>query len=212
MLDQAALRRTLFPVGDHDKVEIRRIAAELGLRTATKPDSQDVCFITSTGGRATFLGDRIPFRPGRVVDTDGDEIGSVPSIEMVTIGQRRGVGSPGGGHKRYVIDVDVAAGVVTVGSQDDLDRDAALVGRITWVGPAARAEAFAERVLVQCSAHAVPLPATLEHGDDLEDGSTATGTVRVVWAEPQRRVAPGQSVVFYDPTDERVLGGGTVMI
>ena len=109
MLDQHALSRTLFPVGSIDKAEVRRLAESLGLRTAAKPDSQDVCFITSTGGRETFLGDRIPFRPGRVVDTDGADLGVVDAVEMITVGQRRGIGLPGGGPKRYVVDVDVPA-------------------------------------------------------------------------------------------------------
>ncbi|MEO7397528.1 MAG: argininosuccinate synthase domain-containing protein, partial [Ilumatobacteraceae bacterium] len=67
MIDQAELQRTMFPVGGMTKPEVRAHAARLGLRTATKPDSQDVCFITSTGGRTSFLGHRIPFREGRVV-------------------------------------------------------------------------------------------------------------------------------------------------
>jgi len=204
MLDRAALHRTLFPVGEFDKSEIRQMAADLGLRTASKPDSQDVCFITSTGGRSTFLGDRIPFRPARVVDTDGTEVGAVESVEMVTIGQRRGVGLPGGGPKRYVVDVDVDAGLVTVGSESELDREALLVARVTWSGPGARAAAAQSDVLVQCSAHSAPRAARLEVLDD------AAASVRVRWASPERRVAPGQSVAFYDSTDTRVLGGGIV--
>lgn len=210
MLDQRALRRTLFPVGEYDKGRVRAIAADLGLRTAMKPDSQDVCFITSTGGRTTFLGDRIPFRPGRVVDTDGRTVGAVESIEMVTIGQRRGVGLPGGGPKRYVVDVDVAGGVVTVGSDDDLRRRSVLVGSVTWTGPSARVEAEAGEVLVQTNAHAVPHRARLVAVGEV--GADAAGDpMRVDWIEPERRVAPGQSVVFYDPSDTRVLGGGTVI-
>ncbi|MEX2626197.1 MAG: tRNA 2-thiouridine(34) synthase MnmA, partial [Ilumatobacteraceae bacterium] len=120
MLDQSQLARTLFPVGHLDKAEVRRRAAELGLRTASKPDSQDVCFITSTGGRETFLGHRIPLRSATVVDTAGREVGEVPAVEMVTIGQRRGIGLPGGGPKRYVLDVDVAGRKVVVGADADL--------------------------------------------------------------------------------------------
>jgi tRNA-specific 2-thiouridylase len=195
MLDQAALRRTLFPVGDIDKAEVRRLAGEMGLRTAAKPDSQDVCFITSTGGRQTFLGDRIPFRPGRVVDTAGTELGEVEAVEMITIGQRRGIGLPGGGPKRYVLDVDVPGATVLVGDEIELDRTSMVVDRVTWVDAA-----FDGEVLVQCSAHGAPRAATIS-----ADGST----VAVEWEVPQRRVAPGQSVVFYDLGNRRVLGGGT---
>jgi tRNA-specific 2-thiouridylase len=195
MLDQDALRRTLFPVGHIDKSEVRRLAAEMGLRTATKPDSQDVCFITSTGGRETFLGDRIRFRPGTVVDPSGAELGRVEAVEMVTIGQRRGIGLPGGGPKRYVVDVDVPNAVVTVGDDVDLYRSSLRVAAPTWV-----AEPVTGTVLVQCSAHGSVQRAAITTTDD---------GVTVDWVERQRRVAPGQSVVFYDLHNRRVLGGGT---
>lgn len=195
MLDQQALAHTLFPVGDIDKTEVRRLAAEMGLRTASKPDSQDVCFITSTGGRQTFLGDRIGFRPGRVVDTAGRPLGQVEAVEMITIGQRRGIGLPGGGPKRYVVDVDVPNAVVVVGDDDDLLRTSMVVVRPTWVdGP------VDGPVLVQASAHGDTRAATIAAAGD---------SVVVTWSTPQRRIAPGQSVVFYDLADRCVLGGGT---
>ena len=110
MLDQGDLARTMFPIGSLTKDEVRRRAGQLGLRTATKPDSQDVCFITTTGGREQFLGRRIPFTPARVVDSGGSVVGTVPAIELVTVGQRKGLGLPGGGPKRYVLAVDRACG------------------------------------------------------------------------------------------------------
>jgi len=200
MLNQADLARTLFPIGTIDKAEVRRIAAELGLPTADKPDSQDVCFITSTGGRETFLGDRIAFHPARVVDRDGAELGHVDAVELVTVGQRRGIGLPGGGPKRFVVAIDPApdrAGLATVvvGGEPDLDDEGLAVAAVTWVDEPAVGD-----VLVQTSAHGAARPAVVERaGDD---------AVRVAWASPQRRVAPGQSVVFYDLADRCVLGGG----
>jgi len=188
MLDQAQLARTMFPVGGMQKVDLRALAASIDLRTATKPDSQDVCFITSTGGRTSFLGDRIPFRAGTVVDTDGNQLGQVESVELVTIGQ------PGGGPKRYVLDVDTEAATVTVGTDADLLRGELVVDQMSWIDGAVDGE-----VLVQCSAHGRALPATVSADGD---------TIRVRWAEPQRRVAPGQSVVLYDASNTRVLGGG----
>jgi tRNA-specific 2-thiouridylase len=195
MLDQAQLARTLFPVGGLQKAEVRALAAAIDLRTADKPDSQDVCFITSTGGRTAFLGERIGFRPATVVDTAGARVGQVPAVELVTVGQRKGVGLPGGGPKRYVVDVDTTTATVTVGADTDLLRDEVVVTAPVWVdGP------VAGDVLVQSSAHGRALRAAIapDHG----------GTVTVSWAEPQRRVAPGQSVVFYDRSDTVVLGGG----
>ena len=202
MLDQHDLGRTMFPVGDIDKSEVRRMAREMGLRTASKPDSQDVCFITRTGGRETFLGDRIPFRPGTIVDPSGTELGRVDAVELVTIGQRRGIGLPGGGPKRYVVDVDVPSAVVTVGGDAELFRSAVTVVDMSWV-----ASPFEGPALVQSSAHGAAHEATIGLVGGMVDGRVAD-KIDVEWVEPQRRIAPGQSVVVYDLADRRVIGGG----
>jgi tRNA-specific 2-thiouridylase len=194
MLGQRDLASTLFPIGEITKDEVRRIAARLGLRTATKPDSQDVCFVTSTGGREQFLGSRIPFRRADVVDTSGRPMGTIDTLELVTVGQRRGLGLPGGGPKRYVVGVDHTAAIVTIGSADELVDTDLHVTDVSWVDAPRAGE-----VLVQCSAHGVPHPATI---------ASARGGIDVTWTVPQRRVAPGQSVVFYDPSDRIVYGGG----
>ncbi len=189
MLDQAKLARLSFPVGDLTKGEVRRLAAELGLRTAAKPDSQDVCFIHSRGGRQVFLGDRIPLRPARLLDLGGDEVGRVDSIELVTLGQRRGLNLGGEVERRYVVDIDTVAATATVGPREHLLVAGQPIDDMAWSH-----RALAGRFLVQCSAHGQPRPARL-------DGSV------VVWDEPQPRVAPGQSMVLYRAED--VVGGGT---
>jgi tRNA-uridine 2-sulfurtransferase len=195
MLDQAALAGTLFPVGRcSTKAEVRAVAAELGLRTAAKPDSQDVCFITSTGGRREFLGGRVPFHPATVVDSGGAALGRVEAVELVTIGQRKGLGLPGGGPKRFVVGIDRASSTVVVGGEDDLRARGLAVGSVTWVDEPVEGD-----VLVQGSAHGAAQPATV---------ARSVGGLDVQWREPQRRIAPGQSVVLYDPTDTFVLGGG----
>jgi tRNA-specific 2-thiouridylase len=195
MLDQRQLAATLFPIGRYvDKAVVRQVAADLGLRTATKPDSQDVCFITTTDGRASFLRRRIDVHPATVVDTGGAVVGTLEAIELVTLGQRKGLGLPGGGPKRYVVDVDRGARTVTVGGATDLLASASPVDAVTWTDGPVDGDVF-----VQSSAHGPVRGAHL-----VLDGSRAT----VHWHEPQRRVAPGQSVVFYDPTDRYVLGGG----
>src|SRR4051794_40851489 len=114
MLDQRQLTRTRFPVGELTKNEVRRIADERGLRTASKPDSQDVCFITARG-RASFLAPRLTFTPGTVVDgATTREVGTVEAVELVTVGQRKGLNTTGGRHEpRYVVDVDRASATVT---------------------------------------------------------------------------------------------------
>jgi tRNA-specific 2-thiouridylase len=191
MLGQAELARCLFPVGEMSKAEVREHARALGLRTADKPDSQDVCFVTATGGRAAFLGPRIGLRPGRVVDRGGAEVGRVDAVELVTVGQRRGLGG-GGGERRYALAVDASSATVVAGSLDDLMVDRVELGDLTWSGGTAPADGSV--VLAQCSAHGRAVGATLE------------GSV-LHFAEPQRRVAPGQSAALY--RDDEVLGGGT---
>jgi tRNA-uridine 2-sulfurtransferase len=174
---------------------VRALAGELGLRTADKPDSQDVCFITAKG-RASFLGARIPLRAAVVVDADGEPVGAVDAVELVTVGQRRGIAGTGGSaDRRYVVDVDVAGARVTLGHADDLLVDETAVGPMAW-----SAEPIAGRVLVQTSAHGATALAVATKRDD--------GTVSLCWHAPHRRVAPGQSVVLYDASDTCVLGGG----
>jgi tRNA-uridine 2-sulfurtransferase len=200
MIEHDELARTMFPVGSMTKSMVREHAARLGLRTATKPDSQDVCFITSTGGRTTFLGTRIPFRPATVVDTAGATVGTVPAVEMITLGQRRGIGLPGGGPKQYVVDVDVPNAVVTIGDERELFVAGQHVGEMTWV-QSPTAVAVLDTVLVQCSAHGAPKPARVAIAANAQ-------SIDVEWHESQRRVAAGQSIVLYDPTDRFVLAGG----
>ncbi|MGI9616727.1 MAG: tRNA methyl transferase PRC-barrel domain-containing protein, partial [Acidimicrobiales bacterium] len=189
MLDQAQLARLLLPVGDLTKDDVRRQATELDLTTAAKPDSQDVCFIHSKGGRQSFLGDRIPLRPARLVDTEGSEVGSVASVELVTLGQRRGLDLGGSTERRYVVDVDRPAGTVTVGPRDALLTDRQQLDDLAWSH-----EPIDGPLAFQCSAHGSVRPGQL-------DGST------IVWDEPQPKVARGQSIAIY--AGEAVVGGGS---
>ncbi|HLY82860.1 MAG TPA: tRNA 2-thiouridine(34) synthase MnmA [Acidimicrobiales bacterium] len=195
MLTQAELRHVLLPVGEITKAQVRARAAELALRTAAKPDSQDVCFITRAGGREAFLGDRISLHPGRLVEhATGEQVGNVPAVEVVTVGQRRGLGGAGvlpGAPRRYALNVDVATGTVIVGGLDELLVDRVAVAQMSWVDEPCHPGADVE---AQMSAHGRPVAATLREGDTL------------VLAERQRRVAPGQSVVLY--RGDVVLGGG----
>jgi len=187
VLGQDELARCRFPVGTMTKAEVRARAAALGLATADKPDSQDVCFVTTSGGRRALLESRIPLHPGRVVDRAGAEVGRVDALELVTVGQRRGLGT-GGGVRRYALEVDPVEGTVVVGEAEELDSAEVGLDGLCWVdGP------VEGPVQVQTSAHG---PAV--------DGTFAEGVVR--FAEPQRRVAPGQSVVLY--RGDEVLGGG----
>jgi tRNA-specific 2-thiouridylase len=200
MLRPDQLERLVFPVGELTKAEVRRRAADHGLDVAEKAESQDVCFITSESGRARFLSERVELHPGEVVDTAGQVIGAVDAVELVTIGQRRGLHLAGAAERRFAVSVDVPARRVVVGLEADLHTDLTPLtdfvtndARLLGAGSAAD-----ESVQVQTSAHGTPRDATI---------SVAGSTAAVRWAEPARRVAPGQSVVIY--RDDVVIAGGT---
>ena len=194
MLTIEELARVLLPVGELTKREVRARAAALGLATATKPDSQEVCFVAAgpgQGPRRRFLGERIELHPGRLVDrATGAVVGTVAAVELVTVGQRRGLGASAP-RRRYALEVDAASATVTVGSEDDLLTDhVELTGR-TWVGGPLPVGAV---VLAQASAHGRPRLVRL----------TDTG-VRYLEG-PDRRVAPGQTVALYK--GDEVVGSG----
>jgi tRNA-specific 2-thiouridylase len=193
MLGQDQLRRVRLPVGSMTKAEVRRMASDRGLVTAAKPDSQDVCFIHSKGGRKSFLGDRIPLTAGTIVDTGGAEVGRVESIELVTIGQRRGLDVGGNAGRRYVTDIDRSTNVVTLGERSGALRDRVVIGQIVWSH-----ESVTGEVMAQCSAHGPTFGGLLS--------PSSGGEALLEWHQPRTGVAPGQSVVFYD--GDRVLGGG----
>jgi tRNA-specific 2-thiouridylase len=140
------------------------------------------------------------FNPAEVVDTEGRPAGHVAAVELVTVGQRRGL-NLGGGDKRYVVDVDVAARRVVVGGEQDLLTSATLVKQLCWPHATDKPD-VARQVLVQGSAHGARHEATIESTDD--------DCVSIAWKRPQRRIAPGQTVVFYDLSDVHVVGGGIV--
>lgn len=187
MLGQRELARSRFPVGEITKAEVRAHAAHLGLRTANKPESMDVCFVKK-GGRVQFLEDREPMRPGDVVDANGAVIGAHAGVASFTIGQRRGVGVATG-ERRYVVDIDTRTATVTLGSRAELLRDDVRVCNLMFVDGVPGDRMF----LAQVRAHGEPFLAHLE------------GNI-VRFAEPQPRVALGQVVALYE--GDSLVGGG----
>jgi tRNA-uridine 2-sulfurtransferase len=185
MLGAHQLARTLLPVGELTKAEVRERARALGLRTADKRESMDVCFITKNG-RETFLGARIPRRPGAIVDASGEIVGEHDGVDAFTIGQRRKTGVAMG-ERRYVVDIETAAARVTVGTRDELLRDRVRLLALAF----ARTPPTAPQV--QTRAHGTPVAARL-------DGDV------VIFATLQPRVAPGQVVAIYD--GDICCGGG----
>lgn len=187
MLGQDVLKRVVLPIGGWKKPDLRAEAQRRGLLTAAKPDSQDVCFITKDGGRESFLGARGGLTPGVIVTEDGTKVGEVPATELVTIGQRKGLNVSGMGEAQFVVDVDLQESIVTIGPRRSLQD-----GETGFTQPVWAHESFTGEAAVQASAHGVALPATVEAD-------------RVVWHDDRDRIAPGQSLVFYD--NDLVIGG-----
>jgi tRNA-specific 2-thiouridylase len=199
MLGQPELGRVIFPVGEMTKDSVRAHAVRLGLRTAAKPDSQDVCFIASTEGREGFLSRQMSFHPAEVVNGSGEPVGSVDAVELVTVGQRRGMGHGTDGKRRYVVSVDVPSRRVMVGSAADVMISSVVLAAdsLTWVD---RPLGHGERAVAQVSAHGRPAPCSVRRTE---------GRLIVDFDVAQRAVAPGQTVALYDDADpDAVVGAG----
>jgi tRNA-specific 2-thiouridylase len=191
MLTQDQLSRVRLPVGELTKAEVRSLATALGLRTAAKPESMDICFVGRRDYRG-FLRDTAPevFRSGPVVGTDGLELGRHQGIAGFTVGQRRGLGVAVG-EPRFVVRIEPGTSTVVLGRRDELAVGGVRLENVTW----ADGSTISGRVMAQYRAHGEPVEATL-HGD------------RLLFAQPQEAVAPGQTIAFYD--DDLVLGGALI--
>jgi tRNA-uridine 2-sulfurtransferase len=192
-LTSEQLARVVLPIGSFTKKDVREMARTRGLRTFAKPESQDVCFITSRSdpkARRDFLASRIPTHRAEVVDAaTGEPLGEVGAVELVTIGQRRGLGVPGG-PPRYAVRIDVEGRTVFVGGREDLLVDEVTLVPRTWI---ARPLAVGTPVLAQSSAHG-----SVHRARITESG--------VSFDEPARRPAPGQVVACY--VGDEVVGAG----
>jgi tRNA-specific 2-thiouridylase len=196
-LTQPQLQKTLFPLGGMTKPQVREAARRLGLATAEKPESQEICFVGGGDYRRLLEGrsDEAPtLRPGPVVDVDGRLLGSHKGVARYTVGQREGL--PAVGKRMYVREAIPETNTLVVGSDEEAKLDGCSVERCTWT---VRAPSGSFRALVQLRHRHTPVPAVLE-----ADGSV----VSVRFDAPQRGVAPGQSAVFY--LEDEVLGGGII--
>jgi len=201
-LRQAQLRRALFPLGAMSKPEIRGIARQLGLKTADKADSQEICFVPGNDYKS-FLRTHLPaeeFHSGGIYDTSGNRLADHGGIEFFTIGQRKGL--PGGsGRPRYVIDIDPETRRVIVGNEEELFVETFEINHAIWhrLGTAHGSDEPFEAVVKIRSAHP-GAPATIL--------PRADGTATVRLHQPQRAVTPGQAAVCYH--GDEVLGGGWI--
>ncbi len=196
-LGQRELSRTLFPVGEHTKEEIRAIARRCRLPNADKPDSADICFIPSRNYRS-FVGQRVASQPGDILDTAGNRLGRHRGIVNYTVGQRRGLPPTShGGEPLYVLRVDAEVNAVVVGPEEELLAPGLVAGELSFVSGEAPREPFQTQARIRYGSEAAP--ATVEVRDD---------SAEVRFHHRQRAVTPGQAVVFYD--GDRVIGGGTI--
>ena len=200
MLRQRQLGRALFPVGGLDKAETRRIARDLGLRTAAKPESQEICFVRG-GDLGAHLDEHLggSSEPGPILDVAGRELGRHRGVARYTIGQRKGLGISVG-EPVFVTSIDARANTLVVGRRADLGVGGISVDELSFVGPELRSGAD---VLVQHRAHGEVNRARLE---------TVRGSrARLSLVVPAAAVAPGQSVALYSTDDpDELLGGGVV--
>jgi tRNA-specific 2-thiouridylase len=204
-LTQEQLSRTLFPLGEMHKPAVRVMASEAGLDVATKPDSQEICFIPG-GDYNTFLkayldeqNQPLPDTAGELVTTTGEVIGHHQGIQSFTVGQRKGLGLTST-NPLYVLAIHPDSHQVTVGADEELFSRDLYANRLNWISIPDLIEGEEIRVMIKIRHRHTPAPATLRRaGDDL---------IHATFDEPQRAITPGQSAVFYQ--QDEVVGGGWI--
>jgi len=208
-LTQDQLAHTLFPLGEMQKPAVRVMAGDAGLDVATKPDSQEICFIPG-GDYQTFLrayldeqGQPMPDSSGQLVSVSGEVIGEHTGIHNFTVGQRKGLGLTSA-NPLYVLKIHPESHQVTVGSNDDLFTCELRADRLNWISIPALTEPI--RVLAKVRHRHEPQPATLSPGPAAPDG---TPTAIAIFDEPQRAITPGQAAIFFQ--EDEVVGGGWII-
>lgn len=198
-LTQEQLRRTLMPVGEYSKEEIRRIAEQIGLSVAEKPDSQDICFVPD-GDYASFIksytGKELP--KGNFVTRDGTVLGTHKGIIHYTVGQRKGLGLALG-YPAFVLEIRPETNEVVIGPHEESLADSLRVSDLNFMSVEDLKEPM--RVFVKIRYNHKGVWGTIE--------KTGEDEITCIFEEPQRAVTPGQAAVFYD--GEYVLGGGTIL-
>ena len=205
-LTQQQLSRSVFPLGEMQKDEVRAIARGKGLPVASKPDSQEICFVP-TGNYSQFIesylaerGEKLEEQAGEVVSTDGRVIGEHEGLYHYTIGQRKGLGVAVG-EPLYVIELDSKQNRVVVGRDDELRRTRMIVRDVNWIREMNMGETLSTDVKIR-NKH-VAARARVE--------ALSNCQAAVEFTNPQRAVTPGQAAVFYSPDEEReVFGGGWI--
>lgn len=199
-IKDSILPYVLFPIGHLEKSKVRQLAREHGLITAEKKDSTGICFIGDRHFRS-FLNQYIPLKPGHFETLDGKFIGKHTGAAYYTLGQRKGLGIGGPGEAWFVVDKDMAKGIVYVEQGSDhpaLYHDQLIATDLSWVNKAPASFPFKCRSKIRYRQN--DEPCTIQ--------SIINDQAFVDFEQPQRAITPGQSVVFY--ADEVCLGGGVI--
>ncbi|NLA86245.1 MAG: tRNA 2-thiouridine(34) synthase MnmA [Clostridiales bacterium] len=198
-LTQEQLGRTLFPLGELNKNQVRALAEARDLVNAKKPDSQDICFVPG-GDYAAFIENVLGYKsaPGDFTDSSGKVLGRHKGVIHYTIGQRRGL-NMSFDRPKYVISKDAASNTVVIGNEEELYSIAMTVRDLNLISVPSLTEPIAATVKTRYSQKETP--ATLFPPED--------GRMTVLFEKPQRAVTPGQAAVFYD--GDTVIGGGTIV-
>lgn len=198
VLTQNQLQRALFPVGEYTKAEVRELAAEYGLLTANKQDSQDLCFL-GDGDYRRFLHEYAPdaMTPGPIVLKSGEVIGEHKGLANYTIGQRKGlnVSFP---EPLYVLAMDPVQNALVVGSRDDLGKSYLTANRMNWISGQPPAEPFRAGAKIRYKSELAPALIEPQGAD----------RITVHFDRPQHGIAPGQGTVVY--ANDTCLGGGII--
>ena len=206
-LPQEVLGRIVFPLGELTKADTRGEAARHGLRTAEKPESQDLCLADHHGSMRAFLDAYLPPRQGEIVLSDGTVVGEHDGIEHFTIGQRKGLGVAWR-EPLHVIRLDPAMNQVVVAPRAEAGQRSCVVGAINWVSIAPLQQPLELEVQVRyrsepVAAQLTPIPHTPE-----DEARQRPHRCRLQFLDDQFSITPGQAAVFY--SGETVLGGGLI--
>ena len=199
------LSKTLFPVGHLYKAEVREIARQLNLKTADKPESQDICFVS--GRVQDFIvqnGGKTP--SGDIIHVDGRLLGRHEGIYNYTVGQRKGLNVGGFENPIYVVELDISNNRVVVGSREDLEIESFFVNDLNWVAPQLIDSSVRDKAtdcIVQLRHRHEGVLAKIKF---LE-----ANRVKVDFVDDWTTVTPGQAAVFYDIDNVEVLGGGKIV-
>ena len=201
------LDRLVFPLGELTKPDTRSEAARRGLRTATKPESQDLCLADHHGSMRAFLDAHLPPRQGEITLLDGTVVGHHDGIEHFTIGQRKGLGVAWS-EPLHVVRLDGAFNRVVVAPRAEAARGHCTVGAVNWIAIAPPSQPIEVEVQVRYRSGAVPARLTPLATTDSDRKAGRPHRCRLDFAEEQFSITPGQAAVFY--AGEVLLGGGLI--